>query len=53
MSIIGGAISANAELLTAPTKEIIGPKFGMQTARRTKMKQNLFNEVYLYAFQLT
>lgn len=28
-------MSANAELLTAPTNEIIAPRFGMQVASRT------------------
>lgn len=38
ISIIGGAIRANAELLIAPTSEIIGPKFGMHAAKITENK---------------
>lgn len=34
--MIGGAIKAKAELLMAPTKEIIGLKFGIQDAKITK-----------------
>lgn len=35
ISIIGGAIKANAELLTAPTNEIIDSSLGMQAAKTT------------------
>jgi len=32
---MGGAIRAKAELLTAPTSEIMEPRLGMQVASRT------------------
>lgn len=35
ISIIGGAINANAELLTAPTREIMDSSRGMQAAKTT------------------
>lgn len=38
ISSSGGAMSAKVELLTAPTSEIIGPRFGMQAAKTTENK---------------
>jgi len=35
ISMIGGKINANAELLNDPTKEIIADKFGMAAAKAT------------------
>lgn len=46
ISIIGGAINANAELLTAPTREMIDSKLGMQIARMTVWGLRLGNELY-------
>lgn len=37
---MGGAISANAELLTAPTSEIIEPRLGMTAAKITRIKSD-------------
>lgn len=35
ISMSGGNINANVELLTAPTNDIIGPKFGIIAASTT------------------
>lgn len=35
ISMSGGNINANVELLTAPTNEMIGPKFGIIAASMT------------------
>ena len=37
ISMIGGNISANVELLTAPTSEMTAPKFGIMAANPTVM----------------
>lgn len=42
ISIIGGKMSANAEELTAPTSEMMPPRFGMMQAKRT-VKRDLVN----------
>lgn len=47
ISIIGGKINANAELLNAPTKEITAPKFGIAIAnanvRNTKPVRSAYS----------
>jgi len=39
--MIGGAMRANAELLTAPTSEIMEPRLGMQVASKTVKKMRV------------
>lgn len=41
ISIRGGKISANVDELTAPTKEMIGPRFGTKAAKITANIQKL------------
>lgn len=36
ISMRGGKIKANVDELTAPTREMIPPKFGIMQAKRTK-----------------
>lgn len=43
ISIRGGKINANAELLNAPTKEITAPRLGIAAAKATKIKDDTFN----------
>jgi hypothetical protein len=40
ISMMGGEIRANVELLTAPTNEITAPKFGIIAARATAGKKS-------------
>lgn len=46
ISISGGKINANAELLNAPTKEITAPKFGMAMARANVRKTKPVRKAY-------
>lgn len=41
ISMRGGNISANIELLTEPTNEITALKFGIAAANRTKIKKTI------------
>lgn len=52
ISMSGGKMSANVELLTAPTNEMIGPKFGMIAANMTADEQKNAN-LFINYFKLT